>query len=131
MNRREYLESQGFKCGARGRFSADMLAALDNARKDGVEFSDEKPKVKEKKDLIVMSPVPSPPRRRPVRNNDNWFLISDDGTMRVAFDNCRSCAQHIIWCECKNGPTPPNMFGPNAKVIIEEKEMVDRTRQMV
>lgn len=121
MNRREYLESIGFECGKRGRFSAAMIAALDNARLDGVEFDDEKPKVVKTRQpkLTVAKAPPVKPNRTPIRNNDNWFLISDDGRMKVNFDNCRSCAQHIIWCECEGGPVPPKMFGPNAKVVIE------------
>jgi isocitrate dehydrogenase kinase/phosphatase len=44
--KRDYLKSKGITVGARGRFSGAAKQALQEAAKQGIQFSDEKSSVK-------------------------------------------------------------------------------------
>jgi len=113
MNDREYLRSLGFEVGDRGRFSKEMRAAL--ATRDGVDPEAPEPEY---------GPQDRFPdgRYRIERGGGNTIEVKPSTVMRnakayratlvggqvIACGNCSSCREHVMYCECEDGPHPPN-----------------------
>jgi len=117
MNDREYLRSLGFTVGDRGRFSSEMKAAL--ASRDGVSDSDDVPEYKSTDRLpdgryaIERSNgLPSLVKESVVqRDAKSYVAVLVDG-MRIATQYCGSCKDHVMYCECEDGPHPPSYLEP-------------------
>lgn len=106
MTKREYLRSLGFKVGERGRFNDAMKIEL--AKYDGVFDDDIKPlktnKIKEYKPKGIANPT----RQKRVRESRMLTGYTKEG-YRVGFDGCSNCNQHMAYCACKGGLTPPRI----------------------
>lgn len=97
MNIREWAIEQGYTVGKRGRIHADIHTAYA-ARED-----------------IEDKPVVLPPLNPIINNNvmirkPETLYIYDEGC-KIAYDMCFTCAQHMCYCNCKAGPTPPKLGG--------------------
>lgn len=119
---RGYLREQGFTVGARGRFSADMLASLAAA---GVDTT---AKVRTAKapvasgdgeaggseDATPESPKPTgmiadKPNNGPKiwRSESLWAKAKNDG-IEYKYTVCAGCHLHMQYCTCPNGAMPMN-----------------------
>lgn len=121
MNKREFLRSQGFTVGERGRFSADMLAAIAAAPKGVIteEGKVAKPKppkvkvVKEKETQVSVSPksFPKIPALPQVREDKVLWAVSPNvntgSHAAIAYSLCHRCTHGVRFCACKAGPKPP------------------------
>jgi hypothetical protein len=117
MNDREYLRSLGFTVGDRGRFSSEMKAAL--ASRDGITESDDAPQYKSTDKL-------ADGRYAVERSNGLPSLVKPSTMMRdakiyrarlidglvIACGSCGTCKDRIMYCECEDGPHPPNYLEP-------------------
>lgn len=115
MNKREYLKSQGFKVGERGRLSPAMLTALENS---GIDFTKtlDKPEVIDViyvTDNIKVLPPEKPLQRQP----RTLYGRTRDGSV-VGFVICSSCNDHMMYCNCSEGVHAPN------KVIFSKEPEV-------
>lgn len=116
MNDREYLRSLGFSVGDRGRLSSEMKAAL--ASRDGVTDSEDEPQYKSTDRLpdgrwaIERSNgLPSLVKESVVmRDAKTYVAVLVDG-LRIATQYCGTCKEHVMYCECEDGPQPPNYLG--------------------
>ena len=98
MNDREYLRSQGFTVGERGRYSKEMKEALAN--RNIRQTVDEMNQVRES---VGLTPH--------VQQRDAQELYGlTKGGSRVAFITCSRCAHHMIWCECDKVLAPDNVL---------------------
>jgi len=102
MNKREYLRSLGFEVGERGRFSAEMLEALNAF--EGEDSSNEKTK----KILETVKQRDYKPQRKQ-REAKVYMLELEDG-LKVAMAMCSDCKDNVLYCECDGGPQPPRYF---------------------
>ena len=100
MNDRDYLRSLGFTVGERGRFSADMLAALAARDSDDAEFD-----LREEVEVNGLDPIIATTPTRPART---LYGFTAEGS-KVAFVMCRQCADHMMWCECPGGVLAPSI----------------------
>lgn len=109
MNQREYLRSQGFTVGERGRFSAEMKAALEAAPAGSFEVAApatpkaRKPRV-EKSQKQANKPTP---RDMPqVRDADTVWALTSVGRREVplGFTMCTRCRLGVRYCSCSEGP---------------------------
>ena len=108
MTDREYLRSLGFQVGERGRYSKEMLEALNN--RNVRETIDEMNGVRESLGL---------PPQTPVRDAQELYGYTLEGN-KVGFIICSACANHMMWCECPNGVMAPDIcatLGGAAKTI--------------
>lgn len=112
MNDREYLRSLGFTVGDRGRFSSEMKAAL--ASRDGVSDSEDVPKYKSTDRLADgryaterSNGLPSLVRPSIVRRDAKSYKVTLVDGMVIACYTCSSCKDHVMYCECEDGPHPP------------------------
>ena len=96
MNKREWLRSQGFQVGERGRLNPAMLKALEG-------FEEEQPQVVEKKEEIQFF-IPPDVVQRPTRT---LYGYSREG-YKVAFVLCFHCSRHMMYCKCARGITAPS-----------------------
>jgi hypothetical protein len=89
MSKREFLRGMGFEVPARGRFSKEMLDALQNYEEpEGVD-------------------IPMPPSI-PIRSDGVRFYIAELYSGQVVrFDVCQTCKAHVPRCHCTE-PKPPN-----------------------
>lgn len=117
MNDREYLRSLGFTVGDRGRFSSEMKAAL--ADRDGVEISDETPQYKSTDKTADgrwaverSNGLPSLVKQSTIiRNAKSYIAVLVNG-QKIACSTCSTCKDHVMYCECEDGPQPPNYLEP-------------------
>lgn len=101
MDKREYLRSQGFEVGERGRFSAEMLEALKSF--EGEETQDRN--IVSRSTIVRSISVPQ-------RDANVYMCVLEDGG-RVAMGFCNRCKDSIRYCECSGGPMPPDYFDSN------------------
>ena len=107
MNKRDYLRSQGFNVGARGKFNDAMISALKNAEKSGILF-DTTPTPK-KQDVFVreeIKPTFKPQVR--LRESRNLYGLTAGGD-KVGFITCSDCKQHMAYCKCVDGVLAPSI----------------------
>lgn len=113
MDDREYLRSLGFTVGDRGRFSKEMKAALAN--RDGVDpdapepeygaqdrFADGRYRIERSNGL------PSLARQVTVMRNAKAYMVTLTSGQKIACGNCHTCKDHVMYCECEDGPHPPD-----------------------
>jgi hypothetical protein len=117
MNKREYLRSQGFKVGERGRFTPEMLTAL----KDFKEPTEAPPRVLDVEvyNAPIKFKLPDEPRMREPRT---LYGYTREG-YKVGFILCQSCTKHMMFCSCHKGVTAPTIV-----VRSDEKEVYVRTK---
>lgn len=117
MNKREYLRSQGFKVGERGRFTPEMMTALKGFN----ETSEVPPRVLDVEvyDPPVVFRLPEEPLMREPRT---LYGYTREG-YRVGFVLCQSCTKHMMFCSCHKGITAPTIV-----VRSDEKEVHVRTK---
>lgn len=107
MNKREWLRSQGFNVGERGRLSPAMLSALANS---GIDFGTavvEKPKTVAKPLYVdeVEFKLPEQPVMREART---LYGRTREGST-VGFVMCFDCKQHMMYCSCRGGIKAPSI----------------------
>lgn len=107
MNKRDYLRSQGFNVGARGKFNDAMLSALTAAEKSGILF-DEKPTPKPREVFKREVIIPDIPKQEALRESRTLYGFTKDGN-KVGFINCSHCNHHMIYCKCKDGLLAPSI----------------------
>ncbi len=100
MNKREYLRSLGFTVGERGRFSAEMQAALK-----GMSFVEEHKAMKEAE---VAEEVIYPKLRTLPKRTDGVCVYTAElhNGVTIRFDTCADCKESVVYCQCSN-PQPP------------------------
>jgi hypothetical protein len=108
MNKRDYLRSQGFNVGERGRFNDAMKTCIAKAQEEGIHFNDiptpkvEKLYVKEEIKPHTFKPQPK------LRSSRELFGYTHDG-IKIAFITCRQCRFHMIYCSCTGGVQAPKL----------------------
>lgn len=122
MNKRDYLRSLGFTVGERGRFSADMHAAIESAPEGSIvepavvvkPARVTKPKVAKVTNLPTAAernaPAAAPRPVLPVlRKQETLYALTPIGRTHavVGYDNCFRCNQRVSVCPCTAGPKPP------------------------
>ena len=100
MNKRQWLRSQGFTVGERGKLSPEMHTALKNYPGDiktavaiDVECYDP---------IIEYVSFDSPQIREP----RTLYGFTKEGT-KVGFTTCRACTKHMAFCSCHKGVLSP------------------------
>lgn len=118
MNKREFLRSKGFTVGERGRFSAEMLAAIAAAPAGAItEEVKATPKPRTPK-VVVTAPTQASAQTAPavtnlprVREDKVMWAVSPNPGSRshvaIAYDVCQRCTNSVRVCPCKAGPKPP------------------------
>lgn len=113
MNDREYLRSLGFTVGDRGRFSSEMKAAL--ASRDGVTDSEDVPlyrstdKFPDGRWAIERSNgLPSLVKERVMQRDAKVYRATLTDGLVIACGTCSLCKENVMYCECEDGPQPPN-----------------------
>lgn len=113
LNVRDYLRSQGFTVGERGRFSAEMIEAAKAA--GYLDENGKTPKVQKVATSVPKAPRPTPSRptavasdpiTRPLRNK-NFVAVS--GNIRLTYDTCFGCVKSTTRCNHET-PIPPKGF---------------------
>lgn len=111
MNKRDWLRSQGFQVGERGRLSPAMLTALANS---GIDFEVTLAKTTEQPVQYtdtVRYVLPEQPVKREPRT---LYGLTKEGS-KVAFVLCFRCSQHMMYCNCAGGIKAPS-------IVISTKE---------
>lgn len=103
MDKREYLRSLGFQVGERGRFSAEMKAALAKA---DVAFTISSPKKDES--IILETIIPDVPPQKVMREPQQLFGYTQEGS-KVGFVTCGRCHYHMMYCDCPGGVQAPSI----------------------
>jgi len=98
MDKREYLRSQGFEVGERGRFSAEMLEALRSFEGEETQNNHVVSRSTIVKSISTQQ-----------RDASVYMCVLEDG-IRVAMGFCNACKDSIRYCECVGGPQPPDYF---------------------
>jgi hypothetical protein len=101
MSKRQWLRSQGFTVGERGKLSPEMHTALKeypgddvgNAVALDVECFDP---------VIEYVPFDTPKIREP----RTLYGFTKEGT-KVGFTTCRACTKHMTFCSCQKGVLSP------------------------
>jgi len=113
MTDREFLRSLGFEVGDRGRFSKEMKAAL--AKRDGVDPDAAEPgygpqdRLADGRWAIERSNAgPVVVKPSVVMRNAKAFVATLTNGQKIACGNCSTCKEHVMYCECEDGPQPPN-----------------------
>ena len=109
MDKREYLRSLGFTVGERGRFSGDMLKALENF--ETVEKSDAKA------EAVAEAGLDPKVIETPVREPYILHGFDEDGH-DIAFILCSRCTRHMMWCKCKDGVHAPSYIVRSADPLV-------------
>lgn len=113
MNDREYLRSLGFTVGDRGRFSSEMKAAL--ASRDGISDSEgtnqyrSTDRMADGRYAVERSNgLPSLVKPSVVHRDAKVYRATLTDGLVIACANCSKCKDHVMYCECEDGPHPPN-----------------------
>lgn len=108
MNKRDYLRSQGFNVGERGRFNDAMKSAIAKAQEEGIVFNDiPTPKVEKLyKTEEIKSHIFKPQEK--LRAARELFGYTHEG-IKIAFITCRQCRSHMIYCSCTGGVQAPSL----------------------
>jgi uncharacterized Ntn-hydrolase superfamily protein len=98
MDKRDFLRSQGFTVGERGRFNDAMVNAIQEAELNGTLF-DEKAIPKKKKVYAFEDIIADIPSQTKLRASRQLKGISKDGN-KVEFITCSNCQSHMVYCAC-------------------------------
>lgn len=98
MDKRDFLRSQGFNVGERGRFNDAMVNAIKEAESNGTLFN-EKAIPKKKKVYAFEDIVADVPKQQKLRASRQLTGISKDG-YKVGFITCSNCQSHMVYCAC-------------------------------
>ena len=109
MNKREWLRSQGFNVGERGRLTPAMIAALEDYDGDDNPIQ-EKPK--KMATVLYVEPMFAQVRNSKVLTG--W----DREGKKVTFVTCYNCKEHMMYCHCKSG-----IFAPPSVIKTNDKEV--------
>lgn len=101
MDKREWLRSQGFEVGKRGRFSAEMLEALRAYDGGGVPTPTDNANGAQG----ASEGVPLPPQHRRT-DGVTVYTATLSNNRVVNFDYCPTCKENVVYCECVE-PSPP------------------------
>ncbi len=107
MHEREYLISLGLAKPGRGRLSRDAHNALDEARAEGMVFTNNKIV----KDTVVRDEdgrVVFKPSVHVRKLTTSLYGYTEEG-WKVGFSTCRRCSQYMNYCECPQGICPPSI----------------------
>lgn len=108
MDKREYLRSLGFQVGERGRFTAEMIAALKDFEGQGGKL--EARSGKRDDGLPEVEPsviVPDIPPQVAVREPKKLRGRSPEGYV-IEFITCSDCFYHMMYCTCDGGVKAPS-----------------------
>lgn len=109
MDKREYLRSLGFTVGERGRFTAEMMTALKEYEGQGGKLEARSGKRDDGlPEIEPVSIIPDIPPQKPVRKPKQLYGYTTEG-YKVGFITCRRCANHMMYCECKDGILAPSI----------------------
>lgn len=120
---RQFLRDNGFEVGARGRFSAPMIALI-NEKHPGVLDGNGKtikvvkatkpkaPRVAKVNDVpapstpVVFDKIPTPPI---VRQESILYALTPVGRSHavIGYSSCQRCRNTVNRCACNAGPKPP------------------------
>jgi hypothetical protein len=98
MDDRQYLRSQGFQVGERGRYSKEMLECLQN--RNTKDTADEMNGVRKTLGLPIQTLQ---------RDAQELYGLTKGGA-KVGFIICSTCAFHMMWCECDKVTAPDNVL---------------------
>jgi len=130
MTKREYLRSQGFEVGERGRMSQAMKNVLSEAEKNGTKF-DDVVTVRDKEDDVwaFMPEVikPSLPPQVKVREPRDLYGTTVAGD-KVAFILCGQCSYHMIYCTCEGGVQAPSIVVSSTDPLVRIRRLANSTR---
>lgn len=124
MKKRDYLRSQGFRVGERGRFTDAMKTCL--ALYDGVFEEDMKPlkmdnlsdyPKKKKKENKHNQRTPLPPDSPKVREYRVLTGFTEFGAP-VGFDGCQNCGLIMTRCQCPKGIYAPKIVTSSADPLV-------------
>ena len=106
MNKREYLRSQGFKVGDRGRLTPAMIQALEG-------FTE----IPQQQVLEVLSYPANKTyvQNQMIRESKTLYGITKEGK-KVGFTTCSDCDEHMSICSCQDG-----ILAPIIVVLSKEK----------
>ena len=108
MNKRDYLRTQGFNVGERGRFNDAMKSAIAKAQEEGIHFNDiPTPKVEKVYKAEEIKPHIFKPQEK-LRASRELIGYTHDG-IKIAFITCRQCRSHMIYCSCEGGVSAPSL----------------------
>lgn len=108
MNKRDYLRSQGFNVGERGRFNDAMKSSIAKAQEEGIVFNDiPTPKVEKLYKAEEIKPHTFKPQEK-LRASRELIGFTHDG-IKIAFITCRQCRSHMIYCSCTGGVQAPSL----------------------
>lgn len=116
MNKRDYLRTQGFNVGARGKFNDAMLSALKSAEKHGIVF-DEKPIPKPREVFKREAIIPDIPKQEPLREARTLYGFTKAGD-KVGFISCSDCHSHMIYCKCNGGVLAPSIVSRSNERLV-------------
>jgi len=98
MDKRDFLRSQGFKVGERGRFNDAMVNAIKEAESNGTIF-DQKAIPKSKKTYSFEEIIPDVPKQERLRASRQLNGFTKFGH-KVGFITCSNCQSHMVYCPC-------------------------------
>ena len=113
MNKREWLRSQGFQVGERGRLTPAMITALSDYPGDN---SIAEPLYVE----MVHAYVNYMEDQTPIREARTLYGRDKEGRV-ISFTSCSNCDKHMSFCSCQMGVLAPIMV-----VSTNEKEVYVR-----
>lgn len=112
MDKREYLRSLGFEVGKRGRFSAEMLKALEGFD-EGTESKidtfgellnqplNEDGSLPGTMKFEINGPIP-----KSRTDGVSIYTLTTKTGLTIRFDTCPDCKENIKFCHCSS-PQPP------------------------
>ena len=118
MDKREYLRSQGFEVGERGRFSAEMLEALKSfkGKETQISLSHE----------INAAGLSEKIVRTPLRDSQQLYGYDKEGH-KIGFIICFKCNDHMMWCECPLITAPSSVATCRNPLVRVQSRMVQST----
>lgn len=107
MDKRDFLRSQGFTVGERGRFNDAMVNAIKQAELSGTLF-DEKAIPKKKRTYSFEEIIPDVPQQEKLRVSRQLTGVTKFGH-KVNFITCSKCQTHMVYCPCDKIYAPSNV----------------------
>ena len=110
MNKRDWLRSQGFNVGNRGRLTPAMISALK-------DYTGEKSVAVALEVEMVPEYVNYMEDLLPIREARTLYGRDKEGNL-ISFTSCSNCLKHMSFCSCQMG-----VFAPIMVVATKEKEV--------
>lgn len=117
QSRKEYAVSLGLAKPGRGRLSKEAWAAIRKAEEEGMVFAEKSAPVEAPEPVNVSIVKPS----KKVRDIGSHLVGYTKEGWVVGFTNCRRCAQHANYCECRQGILAPSIvvtLDPDATDVV-------------